>query len=95
MTCRITGCPGTYETIRRGRTIHRKGELLVIQHVPAEVCDVCDETLSHEETVRRLEAMAHDPGTPVGRVPLYEYARRRAGIPDHPVIGGPDRGRTP
>jgi YgiT-type zinc finger domain-containing protein len=74
MTCRIAGCPGTYETKRRVRTIHHKGELLVIQNVPAEVCDVCGDTFFHEETVRHLEAMAHDPGTPVGRVPLYEYA---------------------
>jgi YgiT-type zinc finger domain-containing protein len=74
MTCRITGCPGTYETKRRVRTIHRQGELLVIQNVPAEVCDVCGDTFFHEETVCHLEAMAHDPGTPVGRVPLYEYA---------------------
>jgi YgiT-type zinc finger domain-containing protein len=74
MKCRITECSGTDETKRRVRTIHRKGELLVIRHIPTEVCDICGDTFFDEETVRHLEAMAHDPGTPVGRVPLYEYA---------------------
>jgi hypothetical protein len=48
--------------------------LLVIRKVPVEVCDGWGDTFFHEETVRHPEAMAHDPETPVGRVPLYEYA---------------------
>jgi YgiT-type zinc finger domain-containing protein len=53
MTCRINGCPGTYEPKRRVRTIHRTGELLVIRNVPMEECDVCGNAFFHEETVHQ------------------------------------------
>ena len=40
MKCSIDGCPGTYESESVAHTVRHAGQLLVIDHVPAEVCSV-------------------------------------------------------
>ena len=41
--CTIAGCPGTYEARTVIHTVKRRGEVIVIHHVPAEVCSVWSE----------------------------------------------------
>jgi len=38
MECSIKGCPGVYEERTVVHTVRHKGEVIVIDHVPAEVC---------------------------------------------------------
>lgn len=74
MKCTIQGCPGEYEARTVLHTVRRRGEVIVIDHVPAEVCVVCGDLLLAPETVRRIEALLKTNGRPARKVPLYEFA---------------------
>lgn len=55
ITCSRTGCAGEYEPRIVTHTVRHRGEIVVIDRVPAEVCSVCGDTLLAPETVRGLE----------------------------------------
>lgn len=74
MKCSIAGCPGEYEERQIVHTVRHRGQIIVINHVPAEVCSVCGDVLLKPETVRRIEELLRAPTQPAGTVPLYEYA---------------------
>ncbi len=73
MTCTVTGCAGVYEAREVVHTVHQGGRILVIDHVPAEVCTLCGDVLFAPETVRRLEVLRQTTAAPTGTVPLYDY----------------------
>ena len=73
MKCSIVGCPGEYEERQIVHTVRHHDQILVINHVPAEVCPVCGDVLLKPETVRRIETLLRTPVQPAGNVPLYEY----------------------
>jgi hypothetical protein len=54
-------------------TVRHHDQILVINHVSAEVCSVCGDVLLKPETVRRIEMLLRTPVQPAGSVPLYEY----------------------
>jgi YgiT-type zinc finger domain-containing protein len=72
--CTIVGCPGTYEVRTVVHTVRHRGEVIVIDHVPAEVCNVCGDVLLAPETVRRIEALLAATPPRLRTVPLYEFA---------------------
>lgn len=74
MQCSIKGCPGVYEDRTVVHTVRHKGEVIVIDHVPAEVCTVCGDVLFRPDTVRRIEEILLTRSVPSSTVPLYEYA---------------------
>ncbi|MEW6172247.1 MAG: type II toxin-antitoxin system MqsA family antitoxin [Bacillota bacterium] len=74
MKCSIKGCPGEYEQRKIMHTVRYRGQVVVIDHVPAEVCSVCGDVLLKPETVRRIEALLRTATRPSDTVPLYEYA---------------------
>ena len=74
MNCSIQGCPGEYELREITHTVRHKGRIVVIDHVPAEVCSLCGDILLRPETVRHIEALLRDRTEPSRTVPLYEYA---------------------
>ena len=74
MKCSIEGCPGTHEARTVIHTVKRRGEVIVIDHVPAEVCNVCGDVLLTPETVRRIQALLAVTPLPVRTVPVYEFA---------------------
>jgi YgiT-type zinc finger domain-containing protein len=74
MKCTIAGCPGVYEPRTVVHTVKHRGEVMVIDHVPAEVCSVCGDVLLTPETVRRIEALLKATPPPSRNVPLYEFA---------------------
>jgi len=74
MKCAIEGCLGEYEERQIVHTVRYHGEVVVIDHVPAEVCSVCGDVLLKPETVRRIEALLQTATQPARAVPLYEYA---------------------
>ncbi len=73
MNCTIEGCPGHYERKSVTHTVRHKGEVVVIDHVPAEVCDICGDVLFSPETVRHIEKILAQMPEPDTTVPLYEY----------------------
>jgi YgiT-type zinc finger domain-containing protein len=68
------GCPGTYEARTVVHTVKHRGEVIVIDHVPAEVCNVCGDVLLTPETVRRIEALLTATPPPLRTVLVYDYA---------------------
>jgi YgiT-type zinc finger domain-containing protein len=74
MKCSFQGCPGDYEVRYIAQTLRREGRVIVIDHVPAEVCTVCGDVLFAPETVRRIEELLNAAGAPDRTAPVYEYA---------------------
>ncbi len=67
-------CQGTYEARTVIHTVKRRGEVIVIDRVPAEVCCVCGDVLLTPDTVRRIEALLAATPPPVRTAPVYEFA---------------------
>jgi YgiT-type zinc finger domain-containing protein len=74
MKCTIQGCYGEYEERYVVHPVRYRGQVVVIDHVPAQVCQVCGDVLLSPETVRRIEALLESQSQPARSVPLYEYA---------------------
>lgn len=73
MRCSIENCSGMYEAREVVHTVRRGDQIIVINHVPADVCTICGDVLFTPETVRRLEALRQTTATPARTVPLYEF----------------------
>ena len=73
MRCTVEDCAGVYEERRIVHTVRHKGDVIVIDHVPAEVCTVCGDVLLKPDTVRRIEDILRNRDAPSATVPLYEY----------------------
>ena len=74
MRCSIVGCTGEYEERQIVHTVRYRGQIIVIDHVPAEVCAVCGDVLLKPETGRRLEELLRTTAPPARTVPVYESA---------------------
>lgn len=74
MKCNVEGCPGVYEGLQIFHTVRHKEQIVVIDHVPADVCSICGDVLLKPETVRHIEELLQTSTRPAGNVPLYEYA---------------------
>ena len=74
MKCSFDGCQGQYEAKHITHTVRRDGKVLVIDHVPAEVCSSCGDVLLNLETIRRIERLLEEDRQPATTVPLYEFA---------------------
>ena len=73
MNCNIKGCTGEYEEKTITHTVRHHGQVIVIDHVPAQVCPACGDVLLKPETVRHIEELLKKASRPDGTVPLYEY----------------------
>ena len=73
MICTIADCAGEYEQKEISHTIRYYGSLIVIDHVPAEVCSVCGDVLLSPEIVRHIEMLLNSVQPP-SAAPVYEYA---------------------
>ena len=69
----IEGCPGEYEERLIVHTVRHQGQVVVIDHVPVEVCSMCGDVLLRPETAHRIETLLNTEPFPARRVPLYEY----------------------
>ena len=74
MKCSMDGCSGEYEAKTVIHTVRTGGRVVVIDHVPAEVCSVCGDVLFTPETVRHIERLLANLPNPDRTVPLFEYA---------------------
>ena len=73
MKCSIQGCPGRYEPRLILHTVKRGADVVVFEDVPAEVCDVCSDTLLAPETIRHLEVLMRQHTKPQKLAPVYTY----------------------
>ena len=74
MKCRIDECLGKYEVGKVMHTVRHHSQVMVIDHIPADICSVCGDVLLRPDTVRRIEALLQDKHRPASTVPLYEFA---------------------
>jgi YgiT-type zinc finger domain-containing protein len=74
MKCSIVGCSGEYEHREVVRAVRQGNRIIVIEHIPAELCNVCGDVLFTPETIERLEALRRTTAPPAGTVPLYQFA---------------------
>lgn len=74
MKCSIQGCPGAYDHRTIVHTVQRGEDVLVFEGVPAEVCDVCSDTLLAPKTIRHIEELIADDAAPQKHAPVYVYA---------------------
>ena len=74
MRCSIQGCPGEYQNQLILHTVKHGEDVFVFETVPAEVCDVCSDTLLAPSTVRHLEQLMDRKSEPGKFAPIYEYA---------------------
>jgi YgiT-type zinc finger domain-containing protein len=74
MNCKVAGCHGEYELRTVTHTVKQRGEILVIDHVPAEVCNFCGDVVLAPETVRRIEALVKATPPPTRNIAFYELA---------------------
>jgi YgiT-type zinc finger domain-containing protein len=73
MKCDSEGCPGEYEERKITHTVRYQGQVIVIDHAPAEVCSICGDVLLKPEIVRHIEELLRTTTHPSSTVPLYEY----------------------
>ena len=73
MNCSVKNCPGEYEEKKIYHTVKMHNQVVVIDHVPAEVCSICGDVLLKPDTVRQIEKLLKKPVSPTKRIPLYEY----------------------
>jgi YgiT-type zinc finger domain-containing protein len=71
MKCSIQGCPGEYVPRRIVHTIQSDGKLLIFDNVPAEVCDICSDTLLSPESIRQMESVIQDKIEPQAHAPVF------------------------
>ena len=67
-------CTGQYEVKTVIHTVRTGGRVVVIDHVPAEVCSICGDVPFTPQTVSHIEGLLANLPTPAGSVPLFEYA---------------------
>ena len=72
--CNIEGCPGEYEEHVLPHTARHQGQVIVIDHVPTEVCSECGDVLLRAETISRLEELLKTDTHTSKTVPHYEFA---------------------
>jgi len=67
-------CSGDCQIREITHTVRHHGQVVVIDHVPAEVCSTCGDVVLSPETVRHIELLLRTADRPAREVPLYEYA---------------------
>ena len=69
---KCTLCSGGQDLDKHIVFSSRRGDqLVVIEGVPALVCDVCGDRIITEDTAREIERVA--TGTPIDSAPLYHF----------------------
>jgi len=75
MKCEVCGTGERREKLIR-YSLDMEDRLVVVEHVPASVCDHCGETSLSPEVVERLQHTVWQSGPPVRvlETPVYEFA---------------------
>lgn len=71
---KMKACSGEYEDKRVVHTVRYRGEIIVIENVPAEVCSVCGDVLFSPGTVRQIERLLRTQRATTRVAPVYEFA---------------------
>ena len=78
MRCSNGDCIGEYEQREVVHTVHQGNRIIVIDHVPAEVCTICGDVLFTPDTVEQIERLRRTAQPPIRTVPLYEFSQAKS-----------------
>ena len=78
MRCSNGDCIGEYEPREVVHTVHQGNRIIVIDHVPAEVCTICGDVLFTPDTVEQIELLRKTAQPPIRTVPLYEFSQAKS-----------------
>ena len=73
MKCQL--CKGEYKKKLITHSQYYHGELVVVDHVPALVCDSCGDVLYEPEAAKRIKDIIYARKKPVRTAPVYEYEK--------------------
>ncbi|MDO8531039.1 MAG: YgiT-type zinc finger protein [Dehalococcoidia bacterium] len=71
-------CEGQYLDKAVVRSYKRRGKTIIVEAVPALVCDRCGDTLIREETVAALDALLSKDAKPRKYAPVYRFRAKVA-----------------
>ena len=74
MKCSFKDCQGEYEDKRIIHAVRHKGQVVVIENVPVEVCNVCGDILLNPEAINRIQNILQNPKSTKTSAPLYKFA---------------------
>ena len=66
-------CEGHYQDKTVVRSYRRHGKTIIVEAVPALVCDRCGDTLIREETVAAIDALLSKDAKPRKYAPVYRF----------------------
>ena len=73
MKCTITSCSGEYGERLVTQVFTRQGQVIVVEDIPARVCDVCGDTLLAPEVVEALVKIDAAGKEAVKFAPVFQY----------------------
>ena len=73
MKCTVAGCSGEYRERFITQVFDRQGRIIVVEDIPAQVCDVCGDILLVPKVVERLVKTDAAGKEPVKFAPVFEY----------------------
>ena len=73
MKCSIENCPGEYQEQFISQVFTRHGESIVIENIPAKVCDLCGDMVLDWAAVERLWQTLDNQPKPRKFLPVYSY----------------------
>ena len=76
MKCDVCGSPMDEQMVTY--TIQLEQKLVVVEHVPAKVCDQCGERLFSPDTVERLQKTVWEQRSPsrMLQTPVFDFAAK-------------------
>jgi len=79
MNCETKGCVGEYTRTVVSRAFEFQGRTVVVEGIPAQVCDLCGETVFEAGTLDRVRAVLQR-ARPSHTAPVYAYEREPAAV---------------
>jgi len=73
MKCAVAGCSGEYKERFITQFFTRGGQAIVVEDIPAEVCDVCGDTLLAPGVVEQMVKIDVREKEPVKFAPVFKY----------------------
>jgi len=71
--CHVCGCEAAKDQFV-SEVFTLEGRRVLVEHIPAEVCQRCGEATFSKETTEKIRQLVHGAGQPVRTVPLDVFA---------------------
>jgi YgiT-type zinc finger domain-containing protein len=79
MRCENKGCGGEYTRTTVNRAFEYHGSTVVVEGIPAQVCDLCGETVFEAGTLDRVREVLRR-ARPAHTAPVYAFASELAAV---------------